>query len=830
MNRFTLLIFGMAVLAALGGGAVVRMAHADVIAEYLFWDNMGKAAGSAVKNYSDYKAQRQLWRNKIAEGEARLRACGGCTERAEIERDLAYWKTTENKLQEFVGQAFVAVGMPRNVARALGIDMPLTPGLSAAEAKILHEVARPNWTDDRPEFCRRAVDEYVGCLRTFKSSRNTVFSGNAKMPGGMCYELHKLFRHCAAENYEAFHAETELQKQRAAGAIIPEYLEYAHEVYYGDVPDDFMPTVPPEIVLEKLKKDEEPHEIRFSMRRQRPGLLSVMVVRPFYYSTVVPAVSLRSMDDESIEISSRISYDFGTLSQHVKPKPLVLFCQYSRADGNMPLFLEAYKFWYRPPPEEANPKRLLSRAKNHPALVVAGPPRTECPATRREAEQFQAQWQTKVSKVRAETPQIAAHVTLPKPQWLIDENRRNAEQYEVYKRRKTAIGAFPLEGVYVFQITLDGETTEGRCAMYPKSTKEHSYLLRCRYPSGEMLQSVRHPRIFGPLQIVWRIGGERYHAVDYLADEADPNALVANEDRDDSISGRLVRTGELTPLSTFPVEGVYRYEGTANDAKESGQCTITTDKRLQPPPFRFDCVSDTGVRFRNSGRHRDTALYVHWATRNGINMGSLTFIVGDNPFDAQKDPQTLVGWSDNGAHARLVRTGDLPPEPEPASPAVHAEQELAETRAAIEEQRREAMTRLKLARAQRQAAIEEQRRERAMAAKKRRSAWPVTEEKAETGRRCTAKEIAGSYRTGYGQMVCEVSEVGLDCCYGGRCDKKARLALDESGRNLEGTWDDTRREGTVRFPLSAECELESGRWKLSDRNAYGVWRVVGKMP
>ncbi|MCU7842479.1 MAG: hypothetical protein KZQ93_01415 [Candidatus Thiodiazotropha sp. (ex Monitilora ramsayi)] len=826
MNRFTLLIVGMTLLSAFGDSAVVRTAHADVIAEYLFWDNMGKAVGSAAKNYSDYKAQRRLWRDKIAQGEARLHACGGCAERAEIERDLTYWKTTENKFQEIAGQAFVAVGMPPNVAKALGIDMPLTPGLSAAEAKKLHEVARPTWTDDRPEFCRRAVDDYVGCLRHFKSSRNTVFTGNAKMPGGVCYDQHKLFRHCAAENYKAFHAEAELQKKRVAGAIIPEYLEYAHEVYYGDVPDDFMPMVPSEIVLEKLKKDEKPHEVRFSMRKQRPELLSVMVVRPFHHGTVVPNNHCQGVDQPTNEIEHRICYDFYTLSLQVRP--LVLFCQYSRADRNMPLYLEAYKFWYRPPPAEAEPKHLLSRAENHPALVVAGPPRTECPATQREAEQIQTQWQATVSKVRAETPQIAAHIALPKPQWLINQNRRSAEVYEILERRKAATKAFPFEGVYVFQTTLDGETIEGRCTMHPTGMMEkHQFLLHCQHPGGETLQRVRYPHS-GWLQIRWQISGKP-HFIHYLADEADPNtlegngdhnALVANGDRDDSISGRLVRTSELTPLSTFPVEGVYSYEGTANDEKESGQCTITTYKRHQPPSFHFDCVSDANVRFSNTARHRDNVLFVSWSSREGINMGPLAFIVTGNPVDGQKKPQMLVGRSSHGAHARLMRTRDLPSEPEPVSPKVHAQQH----RAAIDEQQREAIVQRKLAQAQRLQARDATRggAETQEESANARSA-PASE-------RCTVEEIAGSYRTGYGQMVCEVSEGGLACCYGGRCKKKARLALDESGRNLEGTWNDTRREGTVRFPLSSECELESGRWKPSDRKAYGVWRVVGKIP
>jgi hypothetical protein len=532
------------------------------------------------------------------------------------------------------------------------------------------------------------------------------------------------------------------------------------------------------------------------------------VVRAFHHNTVVPNNHCQGMDQPETEVEHRICYDFYDLSRQVRPP--VLFCQYSRADGNLPLYPEAYKFWYRPPPEEAEPKHLLARAENHPILSV-GETRTECPTTRREAEALQVQWQAKVSKIRAATPQISEREHLPKPQWLVELNKKNAEQYEILQRRKKVTKAFPFEGVYTFETTLDGKSIAGQCTMHSSSiTENRRYLLHCRYADGETLQLVRYP-YDGTVHIDWQVDGRR-HLIYYMVDEADPNALVGNSDfnaltatreQDDSNSGRLMRTGDLKPLSGFPVEGVYRYEGSANGVTESGQCTVSTYKRQQPPPFQFDCVSDTGEKFSNTARHRDTALFISWSSRKGINPGKLAFIVADDSIGLPVEGQVLLGWSEHNGFARLVRTGDLPPEPEPISPVVRLQQQ----RAAAEE-----------------------RRKQAMPAKRRQPARLVTEGKTESGRRCTLEEVAGTYRTGYGSLVCNMSEGALDCCYGGGCLKKARLTLDETGRNLEGSWDDTRRNGTVSFPLSPQCELESGRWKPADREAFGVWRVVEKMP
>jgi len=75
-------------------------------------------------HYSEYRAQRELWKQKIAEGKAKLERCGQCSDRAAIEKELAYWQHTENKFHEVAGSALASVGMPTSIEKGLGINMP----------------------------------------------------------------------------------------------------------------------------------------------------------------------------------------------------------------------------------------------------------------------------------------------------------------------------------------------------------------------------------------------------------------------------------------------------------------------------------------------------------------------------------------------------------------------------------------------------------------------------------------------------------------------------------------------------------------------------------
>lgn len=65
------------------------VSRADVLAEFLFWDSMGKQTGKAAQSYIDYERERQHWRDKIAAAKKELDKCGGC---ASAQAKLDKWQ------------------------------------------------------------------------------------------------------------------------------------------------------------------------------------------------------------------------------------------------------------------------------------------------------------------------------------------------------------------------------------------------------------------------------------------------------------------------------------------------------------------------------------------------------------------------------------------------------------------------------------------------------------------------------------------------------------------------------------------------------------------
>lgn len=104
--------------------AQTRESKADEVAEFLFWNEVGNAAGTAARSYTDYQRERQLWREKIAGAKAALERCGGC---ASAQAELEKWQRIEDEFHQVAGGVFASVGMPPIVAQALGINMPLAP-------------------------------------------------------------------------------------------------------------------------------------------------------------------------------------------------------------------------------------------------------------------------------------------------------------------------------------------------------------------------------------------------------------------------------------------------------------------------------------------------------------------------------------------------------------------------------------------------------------------------------------------------------------------------------------------------------------------------------
>jgi hypothetical protein len=73
------------------------------------------------------------------------------------------------------------------------------------------------------------------------------------------------------------------------------------------------------------------------------------------------------------------------------------------------------------------------------------------------------------------------------------------------------------------------------------------------------------------------------------------------------------------------------------------------------------------------------------------------------------------------------------------------------------------------------------------------------------------EKIAGNYRTGQGPLKCEPAKGdGLECTWGR--NRKVRLAFDEAGENLVGTWSfpNNGAHGPVIFPVSRIANWSRG--------------------
>jgi hypothetical protein len=96
--------------------------------------------------------------------------------------------------------------------------------------------------------------------------------------------------------------------------------------------------------------------------------------------------------------------------------------------------------------------------------------------------------------------------------------------------------------------------------------------------------------------------------------------------------------------------------------------------------------------------------------------------------------------------------------------------------------------------------------------------------------KCMAAAIAGTYGSSYGPIVCSPDGEGLQCCYGGSCQKRLSLALVEDGRRLKGEWRyDTGENGPAEFTLKENCALADGLWGYSPYPATNGWSVAGRM-
>ncbi len=645
-------------------------ARADVLVEYLFWNEMGKQVGQAIKSHEEYRAERQLWKDNIAAAKQELEACGGC---AEAQAKLDKWQGIENKFQDVAGSLAVAGKMPPALAQWLDIDMPLTPGRTEAQRQEACGIVRRPQAEGTPPQCVAAYNTYIDCLEEQQQLNGFCNWRRARNIGGACWDKFKLRNHSAAGNMAGFEREQELQAARTAGAIIPEYEAGTYPiVYYGRVPDDFHPDIPPrDVLVERLAQKGDNFEVRisFTMSKRSAGTLNEVAFLNFHHSEAAAFTKCFSLDRPTDEVGRRICDDLVDLWQFYEERTLMICSYQGQEASHMPPYL----YWFGARPEGAAPERLLSRSHNHPVLSIAGI-RDNCPATRGDADEVEAAWSEQLASLRTAHPEQPASVRMPRPDWIqkqIDERQaRHDANYARLQEGKKALASFPVQGRYRLE-NPHGTTVRTADCVLVSAGFEAKYAISCAFEGRTINAGITHVASVGAFMINSNLGDvptQGSYVVDLAhREEGKGDALIKYGSSSNTSVLKLVRTGNLTPLLAFPLEGKYALEIVGDASSVTGDCQAVTDARYQPPRFDFDCTMSDGSNTRSEGvlnaANAVSMHFVGWFPRqyvlDGTQIDGLFLRVVDG-FDA-KTPSTavLTGGNDRGIRATFIRTGDL---------------------------------------------------------------------------------------------------------------------------------------------------------------------------
>ena len=532
---------GALALLFISGSQSASAQKSHHLAEFLFWDSLGDAVGKGVQAHADYRAERQLWRDKIKDAEAELERCGGCASaRAELEK----WQGIENEFQAVAGALAQASGMPPLVAQWLGIDMPPTSGMTQAQLEE-RRINRPDWIDDRPEFCRAPSDQFISCVKTIQEQRGLLGDWRRERgPAGECYDTYKLYMHCYKEDYDAFDREVALQSRRSEGEIVAEYtrefLPKAY-VYFGKVPDEFVPTFPPPDVILSELADESVREVIYAMYKQGTGNLGGLIVKRFLQAEELPASTCQNYGVRHTEVERRVCDDIYELTARFR-RPPVLVCLYTRPGGTQADDHDFKLYWYNKRPVFVEPTRLLPRSHSHSLLQIEDP-RTDCAATKGEADQISKTYSVKLANLRSEIPQISGDVILPESEWMRERQKRYEEESEA--KRTALMARFPVEGHYS-TLTVSKNSNKqvrGRCRV--ESLGSNQFKFTCNRKGRKPVEVIG--TLEGNVIVVhWNSQWGKTRYTYTPKEDHDKLFLLGSDDRKTTLH-TLYRLGDLEP-------------------------------------------------------------------------------------------------------------------------------------------------------------------------------------------------------------------------------------------------------------------------------------------
>ncbi len=644
----SLLVAGLATFLA-------GSSRAGPLVEWFLWNEMGNQVGNAIASHSEYRAERELWKRKVAAAQAELERCGGC---ASARAELAKWQKIENDFQVAAGNAAATVGMPPALAEFLDIDMPMAPAPTAAELAERKRVVRPAWADARPAYCQAAVDRHITCLRRVREE-SWLGWDEAEGFGGRCFDTKKLYDHCAAGDYESFQNEQKLQKDRAAGITIAEtsYSDFYRRNYYGLVPNSFVPDYPPQAEVLGFLERPKARSISYYFFKEDPGHLGGFLFKYFDHRGTAAGMTCSSVDrDRNDEIGNRTCNDMWELTTR-RDSP-ILVCLYTRGGGAHEQ-LESSVFWYKRRPAMGDPKYMLERAAAHPLLLL-GEPRTECPATLEAAHQAESQYVAKLEQLQQTVAMIPASTILPRHESQIERQQAADSEFERQQEVRAAMSSFEFGGDYRLALAMGDQERSGTCSITVKSPVQivFSCIIDGTNVSAEGIAAG------GELIVTWPAGvfespinTNLFVDLDYR--EQQGGDALAVKGGDGSVSGHLIRSAGLKAFSLDALPGTYAFEMSIGGVSRTGACTVKRKEFFKDPPrYSFVWQTDDGARYESEAQFRGDDMSTLWLagwspgwfTVNGTDILDLHLKAEDGG-----QSSVLRGNANDGATAVLTR-------------------------------------------------------------------------------------------------------------------------------------------------------------------------------
>lgn len=792
-------------------GASLSELSADPLVQFLFWDSVGDQLGNSAKAYEEYRNERAKWKKEAAKARAKLEACGGCPEaQAEVDK----WQDVESQFQAWAGRAAYVSKMPPNVAKFLGIDYDGFPPPKTFEEKFasgegIVPLSKP-WMDDAPAFCQSAAKSHLQCARSYQMENRTTFISHLFAPGGQCYDSAVLYHACQAKDYDAFDDAVARQMARKSGMIVAEFEPDTFVdpvprpetglIYYGAVPDDFVPpALPVDYVKERLAEPTV-RQVHIMMKKHGAGNLINVVVGPWDSENVrqqAQSCTGAGKAERQPEEVRRFCEDLYEIRGRGET-PLTLMCVYSSNSGPA----QRVDFWYDERKDLADPKNLLKRNAQHPMATAFLGAATQCPDNIEQVASIKGEYHARLNQIRAANPQIPGTEHLPASKWLQDQWKKWEAEAAAYQARLDYTASLPAYGVYEFAFVSrvfndvghpELKNLTGKCVIAPALSLAS---IGCQSQEGGYVAKgmVQHPAQFS---FSWQQGPLALSGVSMVAENVGSNVLTSSTGREkDSIyyrpeheENRLVRTGDLIPFGDYHVLGTYEVTLQNEDENKSLTCVVAPDAANNP---RFmECIDGNNVRSRlgsflpveqtnqdgetlpvyslelNILSEQTVSQYDQWTGGNYVKVGGAffsrsAFVVVDPSFsgdDISQAPLLIFGENNIGGTMKRL-SGD----------------EFA---------------------------------------------------KKDTLTYCTAALVEGTYETGFGDMQCQKNGDDLSCCYGENgCDNILDLKFSSNRYAMAGYWkkpDNTN--GGAAFTLDGDCSLVNGVWYDSRSTQIDYWEV-----